>query len=234
LGRENYRRFYGMASGNSVTLALAGGMNLTHATLPFFRRAEHHMAMPAIERRRWTAVEVRALIDANPLQTPRYELVDGELLVTPSPGAPHVSVSALLMVALHAYLARERLGVAWFSPADVELEPEVITQPDIFVVPVREKRRVLAEGNPMRELLLAVEILSPSSARHDRIRKRPYYQRTVPEYWIVDINARLVERWRPGDDRPEIIEDVLEWHPEGAIEAFRLLLQAMFAGALDE
>jgi len=36
----------------------------------------------------------------------------------------------------------------------------------------------------------------------------------VPEYWIVDLEARLVERWRPGDDRPEILTERLEWAPE--------------------
>ena len=55
------------------------------------------MGMPAVERR-WTATEVRALIDANPLQTLRYELVDGELLVTPSPGPAQQLVCKLLVI----------------------------------------------------------------------------------------------------------------------------------------
>ena len=55
-----------------------------------------------------------------------------------------------------------------------------------------EWRRVATEGLPIRELLLAVEVLSPSSSRHDRVRKRPHYQRHVPDYWIVDLDARLV------------------------------------------
>ena len=192
------------------------------------------MGMPAVERRHWTAAEVRALIDANPLQTPRYELVDGELLVTPSPGLPHQGAIGVLYVALHAYLARAGIGRVLTSPSDVELAPELLVQPDVFVLPARERRRGLAEGNPVRELLLAIEVVSPSSSRHDRVRKRPHYQRTVPEYWMVDIDARLVERWPQGNDRPEIVTDVLTWHPEGAAEPFTLALGPMFAEATGE
>ena len=61
---------------------------LAYARLPAQRRAEQIMAMPAAQRR-WTAQEVRELIAESPLATPRYELVDGELLVTPSPNWPH-------------------------------------------------------------------------------------------------------------------------------------------------
>ena len=97
------------------------------------------MAMPALsqsEQRRWTAREVRALIAASPLATLRYELVDGELLVTPSPTYWHQEAVALLFLALCAYLEREPIGHVMLSPSDVELEPEFISQPDMFVMPV--------------------------------------------------------------------------------------------------
>ena len=186
------------------------------------------MAMPAELRRRWTAREVRDLIAAAPLATPRYELVDGELLVTPSPGAPHQSAVGVLFVALDSYVREHRLGRAISSPSDVELEPEFITQPDIFVVPTNEWRRVMREGLPIRELLLAIEVLSSSSSRHDRVRKRPLYQRHVPAYWIVDLDARLIERWTSIDERPELLTETLSWHPAGATTAFSLDLTAFF------
>jgi Uma2 family endonuclease len=133
-----------------------------------------------------------------------------------------------LIGALLAYLDLERVGRVVTSPSDVELEPETITQPDIFVVPTHENRRVMHEGLPVRELLLAVEVLSPSSGRHDRVRKRPLYQRHVSEYWIVDLDARLVERWTPVDTRPELITEALSWHPDGATTALTLDLTAFF------
>ena len=189
------------------------------------------MAMPAANRR-WTAREVRALIAESPLATPRYELVDGELLVTPSPNYPHQRAVSLLWVALETYLAENPIGRALTSPFDVELEAEFVSQPDVFVVPMREARRLLTEM-PARELLLTAEVLSPSSGRHDRVTKRPRYQRHVPEYWILDLDARLVERWRPGDERPEVLTSLLEWHPSGSASSFRLDLPSYFTAIFD-
>jgi Uma2 family endonuclease len=81
------------------------------------------MAMPAVKRR-WTAREVRQLIAESPLATPRYELVDGELLVTPSPNWTHQRAVNRLVSALHEYLKLQRIGEASTSPFDVELAPE--------------------------------------------------------------------------------------------------------------
>lgn len=78
-------------------------MSMNAAPLSHAPDAEQLMAMPAVDRR-WTAREVRALIDENPLATPRYELVDGELLVTPSPHPWHQRIVTELLVSLHRYL----------------------------------------------------------------------------------------------------------------------------------
>jgi Uma2 family endonuclease len=196
------------------------------------------MAMPVpipnnLAGRQWTAREVRQLIAESPLATPRYELVDGQLLVTPSPNYPHQRAVGLLIVALHGYLEHNPVGRVLTSPFDVELEAESVLQPDVFVVPRHEARRLFTEM-PARALLVAIEVLSPSSGRHDRVSKKPLYQRHVPEYWIVDTDARLFERWRPGEDRAEVITNVLEWHPAGATDQFRLDLQRYFATVFDE
>ena len=103
-------------------------------------------------------------------------------------------------------------------------------QPDILVVPAGS---LPPRGTTVERVLLAVGVISPSSARHDRVRKRPHYQRVgVPEYWIVDDQARLVERWQPGDERPEILAASLRWEPEGASEPFVLDLKGYFAESL--
>jgi Uma2 family endonuclease len=191
------------------------------------------MAMPAETTRRWTAREVRELIDRNPLATPRYELVDGDLLVTPGPSVFHQRAVLELAIALTAYLRSERVGHVITSPSDVELEPEFVTQPDEFVVPAAEWTRVVTDGLPIRELLLAIEVLSPSSSRHDRVRKRPLYQRHVPDYWIVDLDSRLFERWARHDDRPELVTETLIWKPAGAATAFSLDVPAFFTLVLE-
>jgi Uma2 family endonuclease len=73
-----------------------------------------------------------------------------------------------------------------------------------------------------------VEILSPSTARFDRIVKRRRFQKAGIEYWIVDLDARAVERWRPQDERPEIVDERLTWHPEGAARPLKLELVQFF------
>ena len=79
-----------------------------------------------------------------------------------------------------------------------------------------------------------MEVLSPSTARADRTVKRRLFQRTgVPEYWIVDLDARVVERWRPGDDRPEVLTDSLHWQPAAAAEPLRIDLPAFFMQVLE-
>ena len=185
------------------------------------------MAMPVPLRRRWTRAEVLALNDASPETAPRYEVVDGELLVTASPVAPHQKMVRRLLVALDGFLAANPVGEV-FSDLDVELDPPGMVRPDVVVVPPKEARRLESEM-PARVLSLVVEVLSPSTAYADRGPKRELYQRHVPEYWIVDLDARLVERWRPGEERPEVIRERLEWHPADTESPLGLDLSILFA-----
>lgn len=187
------------------------------------------MGMSAAEgRKRWTADEVRALQDES-RAWPRYELIDGELLVTPAPTWTHQAAVGELYLAVALYLRGQPVGRAETSPADIELEPGIVLQPDVFVVPARDVRPH-GSWRDVRGLLLAIEILSPSTARADRVRKRRLFQRVgVAEYWIVDVDSRVVERWRPGDERGEQLDERLVWHPAGAAEPFTLDLPGFFA-----
>jgi Uma2 family endonuclease len=192
------------------------------------------MAMPAIEKRRWTAAEVRRLIDEHPEPTPRFELVRGELLVTPSPNKMHQRIVHELVRLLDPYVVTHKLGELFFSPSDIDLDPESVLQPDLYVEPGIDGRRPRTT-DPVTRLLLAVEVLSPSSARYDRVTKRREYQRDdVPEYWIVDADSQVFERWRPADDRPEILDAEFVWHPDGASEPFRLDVVEFFAAVADD
>lgn len=184
--------------------------------------------MPAqhASSRRWTEEEFYAARDAAPPGV-RWELVDGEVLVTPSPHWTHQRIVVRLTVLLDNYVRSQRLGEVFASPLDVKLEPGLVLQPDVLVVPAGELR---VKSDIVKRLLLAVETISPSSARHDRVTKRPRYQRNrVPEYWIVDDSSRTIERWTPDDERPDLIAEQLVWHPTGASEPFVLDLVAFFA-----
>jgi Uma2 family endonuclease len=181
------------------------------------------MGMPQTAER-WTAERVKAL----PADGNRYECVDGELLVTPAPRPRHQVALLALFRRLDAYLSEHRLGDTLLSPADIEFDPETLVQPDLFVLPTGEARS-LKTWKDVSRLLLAVEVLSPSTARADRIVKRRRLQRAdVPEYWVLDLDARLIERWRPSDERPELLSDILTWQPDPARSLLTLDLAALF------
>ena len=171
----------------------------------------------------WTGERVRALPDDGL----RYELVDGELLVTPSPGWTHQTAVAALFRRLDGYVGSNALGWVRFAPADISLGEDEVLQPDLFVIPAALNPRSWQE---VRALLLVIEVLSPGTARYDRLIKRRRYQRaSVPEYWIVDLDARLVERWKPDDTRPEILTETLEWTPAPGLKPLEIELPVFFA-----
>ena len=182
------------------------------------------MGMPDVVRR-WTREEVLALPDDGN----RYELVDGELLVTPAPRAVHQIALRALFRRLDLFVTRHRLGTTLFAPADLDLRQGHVVQPDLFVVPEVAIRNLLDWRNYGVPSFIA-EILSPSTGRGDRKVKRPAYQRAgVGEYWIVDPDSRTVERWQPADARPEICLVRAAWQPKPGIEPFELDLAEYFA-----
>ncbi len=189
------------------------------------------MGMPSRLERHWTPDDVRELPDDGQ----RYECIGGELLVTPSPSFAHQYVVQEFFLALGPFVRAQGLGGLLTAPADVRLTAMDLVQPDLFVCIPKTGLARVRDWTDVSGLLLAVEVLSPSSARHDRWRKRLHYQGAgVMEYWIVDPDARLVELWRPLDDRPEIVRDVLRWTPRADGGTLALGLQAIFAAALDD
>jgi Uma2 family endonuclease len=171
----------------------------------------------------WTADMARRL----PEDGNRYEVVYGELLVTPAPRLWHQQLVSRLHVALANYLVIHRVGVVLTSPADISWGPDVLVQPDVFVVPVEQAKAL--DWSAVRDLLLVAEVLSPSAPRHDRFSKRRRYQEAqVPLYWIVDGDAREVEVWTPEDVFPRVERDRLTWEPAEAGAAFTLSVQELF------
>ena len=185
---------------------------LSHGSLPIPAAEPSVMGMPQIADR-WTAEQVRALPD----DRLRHEVVDGELLMTPAPSWRHQEAIMALYLRLAPWLRLHHAGHAVVAPADIILDLGTLVQPDLFVVPLVEGRKP-ADWAEAGSLLLVVEVLSPSSARADRIVKLRRYQRAgVPDYWIVDLDGRVIERWRLGDTRPEILADRLVWEPSPGV-----------------
>jgi len=186
------------------------------------------MAMPALVAD-WTI----DMLDALPEDGQRYELIDGVLHVTPSPNEGHQDVARDLCVRLSAYFAAGDVGTVMISPSDVwrDERHRNRVQPDVYVV-----QRVDGQRAPypyhLRDLLLAVEVVSPSNLLLDYQIKRDLYLREgVGEYWVVHPDARNVSRWSGAADPGEVLSTTLRWHPQGMAEPLVLDLPSFFEHA---
>lgn len=164
-----------------------------------------------------TADMVRAMPDDGN----RYELVWGELLVSPWPRLTHQRIVLSLAAALKAYCDAARDVEAMISPADISWGDDTLVQPDVFVIPRHEGSG--GDWRSVRTLLLVIEVLSPGTARHDRFTKRRLYQeQRIPTVWLVDADAGCVEVWTPDDVRPTVLRDTLRWQAPGAAHTLQL------------
>jgi Uma2 family endonuclease len=181
------------------------------------------MGMPA-HRTDWTVAMVNALPDDGK----RYEVIDGELLVSPAPSLLHQRAVRLLYDLLKPYVEEVGGLELFFAPAAITFSNRREVQPDLFVLPVIDGKRATRFGDVGR-LVLAVEVLSSSTRRHDQQKKRPLYQsENVPEYWIVDPTDWVIERWRPGDLVGERQTQSLVWWPHANRAALEIDIVAYF------
>lgn len=182
------------------------------------------MAMPA-QHDEWTVEMVRALPDDGN----RYEVIDGELFVTPSPSVFHQRAVLELALLVAPYLRANRIGEAVFSPADaIVYGPRKFVQPDLFVMPLLNGTLVRS-WTEVGRLLLTVEVLSPSTERTDRGRKlRLYREKAVPEYWIVNIDDRVIERSRMDGSPLESLSTSIDWQPDLGAPPLTIDLAAYF------
>ena len=122
----------------------------------------------------------------------RYELLDGDLVMTPAPGVRHQRVVRKLGTLLNLYVERRRAGEVFFPPCDVVLSDVDVVQPDLLFVS-NERSHIITDENVQGAPDLVVEILSPSTAERDQTFKRSLYARHgVKEYWLVDTDGKSV------------------------------------------
>ena len=122
----------------------------------------------------------------------RLELIGGELIVTPSPSLMHQIVIHRLAVFLDKVIVEPGRGLVIEAPFDVYLDEENVLQPDVMVV-LPDRLHFLTSAMMESAPNLAIEVISPSSSAKDRVSKRNLYARFgVPEYWLVDPEARSV------------------------------------------
>ena len=141
----------------------------------------------------------------------RYQLIEGELILSPAPNMRHQAILANLFSLLHPFVRRNRLGQTFFAPSDVVLKaepPGLVVQPDIFFI-ARDREAIITLANVQGAPDLVIEALSPSTARLDTVRKlRLYGKYGVKEIWFISHEMDQVEVLRLGADgrygRPEL------------------------------
>lgn len=137
------------------------------------------------------------------------ELIDGEILRSPTPFVNHQRVVVRLFRVLDAFVNQRKLGEVLVAPIDVHLPSGDVVEPDIVFISS-------ANAGILQDWIrgvpdLVVEVLSTTRVERDRIVKRELYARNgVTEYWIVDPEARAVEVFTLAGDRYE---------PDGYVQA---------------
>ena len=124
---------------------------------------------------------------------PRYELLNGEFIVTPSPSLEHQGVSFDLSIRIGEYLRKHKIGRAYAAPMDVILDKWNVCQPNLFFVS-SERASILSSAAVLGAPDLVIELLSPTTSYYDRTKKKNLYERFgVREYWIIDSDDRSIK-----------------------------------------
>jgi Uma2 family endonuclease len=145
----------------------------------------------------------------------RYELVDGEVYVTPAPSTRHQAIVLRIARFIADHLDQHGGGRVFVGPVDIVLSDTNVVEPDVVVVAAAEVGRI-TKPNIQGPPTLAVEVLS--DPRHDRVRKRRLYARFgVPEYWIVDPDGDRVEVHRLAEGTPAACPNGVDEYPTPTI-----------------
>ena len=122
----------------------------------------------------------------------RYELLDGELIIMPTPSIAHQHVAMKLGTRLDTFVEGGNLGVVYSAPTDVVLSETDVVQPDLLFISL-ERAHIVTPANIQGAPDLIVEIRSDSIAERDETLKRKLYaERGVKEYWLVDPESMTI------------------------------------------
>lgn len=123
----------------------------------------------------------------------RYEVIEGELIMSPAPHTSHQFISLNFVLKLATFVIEKKLGKICYAPVDVLLSETNIVQPDILFV-AADNLNIITEKNIKGVPDLIIEIVSPSSGYYDLVAKKEIYEQFgVSEYWIIDPMKQRVE-----------------------------------------
>lgn len=125
----------------------------------------------------------------------RYEVIDGDLYMTPAPSWQHQEALMKLSLLVGAWVYGRGLGSVVQAPLGVVLDEENGVQPDLIYI-ARERAYIISERGVEGPPDLVVEVLSPSTETRDRgVKLRRYAAAGVPHYWLLDLRARALESY---------------------------------------
>ncbi len=163
---------------------------------------------------------------------PRYQLIDGELIMSPAPTSRHQKIVLRIAAALLAFVERNRLGEVFCAPIDVILSGTDVLQPDILFV-AEARRKTIAREGIVEAPDLCIEVLSESTRAVDLgAKKMLYAKHGVREFWAVDPEENWIEVYRLSEDAssPFLRLDASGTLTTDIIPGFSLELRAIFAG----
>ncbi len=160
----------------------------------------------------------------------RYEIINGELVMTPAPKIAHVEAISNLMRELTSFVKENKLGKVYTASCDVLLGEENVVQPDILFI-AKANKKVITEDNVKGAPDLIIEVLSPTTAYYDLIEKKELYEKFgVKEYWIVDPKKQWVEIYVLEDKKYKLHQRVEKSGEIRSliIKGFKLALREIF------
>ena len=148
----------------------------------------------------------------------RYQLIEGELYMSPSPTFWHQEFLGRLYVALRMFALHQNLGTVCMAPLDVHLDDENVFQPDVIYI-AKNRENIIRDKGIFGAPDLCVEVLSPSSQKHDTLTKRAIYARNgVREYWIVDPDSKTVTVYQLAIDATKPFAELTEADTLASVE----------------
>lgn len=175
----------------------------------------------ATKLKHWTLEELHSL----PEDGNKYELIRGELFVTPPPTDEHETILARLTRVLDRFVDAHHLGHVYHPRAVFRLEGSEV-EPDLMV-----RQEATGLGNAWEKAplpLLIVEVFSPTTRRRDQVQKHDFYMDAgIPEYWMIDPEQRVVSVVRAGGER-NTVSDTLLWRVPNVSEALTIPLGEIF------
>ena len=183
------------------------------------------MATSIIEKKKYTYDDY--------LKTPddkRYELIEGELYMTPSPITNHQRISRKIEFLLEKFVTENDLGEIFYAPYDVYFDDENVVQPDILFIS-KDRLNIIGDKNLQGAPDLVIEILSESNAYRDLIQKKKLYARFgVKEYWIVVPGEKTIDIHILKDKTYELYKELGEFDTleSQILKGFKMELKVIF------